>query len=126
MYSNPMNDIYNPGTDLTCRAAADVTGKTFAAIAGAMDGGNLTITTATAGSRIAGVIKYDAAATELVGVARGASRVVTVTAGAAITAGAQVEVGPAGAAIPHTTGEPVGYVVTTADAGADAYVSLYH
>lgn len=126
MYSNPMHDIYAPGTDLTCRAAADVTGKTFAAIAGEMNGGNVSITTAAAGSRIAGVIKYDAAADELVGLARGASRVVTVTAGTAITAGAQVEVGADGTAITRTTGEPVGYVVTTADAGDDAYVSLYY
>ena len=126
MYTNPMRDIYSPGTDITCRATTAVTGKRFAEISGDRSGGKISITTATPAGHICGVIKYDANANELVGIARGSSRVVTVTAQTAITAGARVEVGTDGKATVHASGVPVGYAVSTAKADADAEISLYN
>lgn len=124
MYQNIMQDRFNPGTDLTAVADTAVTGKTFVTIAGPMKGGNITVETATAAGAVAGVAKYDAAAGEFVGVARGSSRVVTVTAAAAIVAGAPVEVAANGHAVTATTGAVVGYAVDTAEATGDALISL--
>ena len=48
-----------------------------------------------------------------------------VTAGAAITAGAEVEVGASGKAITLASGKAVGRALTTAANNADVYVRLY-
>lgn len=127
IYNNHARDRYNDGSDITVKATADVTGKRFAAISGDLDDGLITIGTAAPGTNTVGVIKYDAAAGELVGIARGSSRVITVTTGAAITAGDDVQVGDGGRAIPapaESTGIIVGYSVNTVAAGADALISL--
>jgi hypothetical protein len=71
------------------------------------------------------VSKYDAAVGDLVGVARGNSRVTYVTAGANIAAFAEVEVGTNGQAITKASGIAVGYAVTAATSGGDAEISLY-
>lgn len=126
MYQNIMHDRFNPGTDLTAIATAPVVGKTFAAYSGPMKSGNISVATAPAGAAVAGVIKYNADQDELVGIARGSGRVVTVTAGAAITSGSALEVGPAGKAIPAATGLVVGWAVDDATAETDALISLAH
>ncbi|MCT1639197.1 capsid cement protein [Dietzia cinnamea] len=123
-YQNPARDLYNDGSDITCRATAKVTGKTFAAISGARVDNLIGITTAAAGARTAGVVKYDANTDDLVGVARGSGRVITVTAGGAITAGDDIQVGANGKAIKATDGVVVGYAVDTATNGTDVPVSL--
>lgn len=119
--------IYEPGRDLTGKASAAITGKRFLAITGNRDAGTGTITVAhaTAGGRVCGVSKYDAAVGDLVGVARGNSRVTYVTAGANIAAFAEVEVGTNGQAITKASGIAVGYAVTAATSGGDAEISLY-
>lgn len=130
-FQNQMHDRYNPGTDLTCRTTARVTGKTFATIGGPMDHGLINVTTATAGGPVAGVFKYDQDANDTVGVARGSSRIVTVTAAGPITAGSPVVVGSSGKATTYTApdeGESaaliVGYAVDTVSDGDDTPVSL--
>ncbi|PAY24654.1 DUF2190 domain-containing protein [Dietzia natronolimnaea] len=123
-YNNPARDLYNDGSDITCRADAAVTGKTFAAVTGPRVDNLITIATAATGARAAGVIKYDAAADDLVGIARGSGRIITVTAGGAITAGDDVQVGTNGRAVTHTDGLVVGYAVDTATNGTDVPVSL--
>lgn len=130
-FQNQMHDRYNPGTDLTCHATTAVTGKTFATIAGPMDHGLINVTTATNGGPVAGVFKYDQDANQTVGVARGSSRVVTVTADGPITAGSPVVVGSSGKATAYSApddSEPaaliVGYAVDTVDDGDDTPVSL--
>lgn len=125
-YANQMRDIFNPGTDLTVVATTDVAGKTFAAISGPRSQNMLSVATAAAGAPAAGVFKYDAAADNMVGIARGSSRIVTVTAAGAITAGAPVEVGADGKATTAGTGTIVGYAVDSADDGDDALISLAH
>lgn len=126
MYLNEMRDRFNPGTDLTAVATAALDGKTFVSYSGPMRSGNIAVATAPAGSAVAGVAKYDADQDDLVGVARGSGRVVTVTAGATITAGTGIEVGEDGTAIPATTGAVVGWAVDNATSGTDALVSLAH
>lgn len=126
MYSNKMQERFNPGTDLTAHAEEAVTGKTFLRYAGAMKGGLITVAPAKAGEAVAGVCKYDAKPHDLVGVARGSSRIVTVTAAAALTAGTAVEVGTDGQAAPASEGITVGWAVDNADKGNDALISLAH
>lgn len=117
--------VYEPGRDITGRAATAVTGKRFLAIVGNRDRGNIAVGVAPLAGRVCGVSKYDAAAGDIVGVARGNSRVTFVTAAAAIAAFAEVEVGAAGQAAVKATGVSVGYALTAAAAGADAEISLY-
>lgn len=124
--ANEMHDIYDPGRDITGRASAAITGKRFLAISGNRNGGNIAVQHATAAGRVCGVSKYDAASGEIVGVARGSSRVVRVTAEGTIAAFAEVEVGTAGKAKALASGKAVGYVLTAAADGADAEVSLYN
>lgn len=117
--------VYEPGRDITGRASAAVTGKRFLAITGNRSGGNIAVAHATAAGRVCGVSKYDAASGDIVGVARGNSRVTFVTAGGAIAAFAEVEVGSNGQAVTKASGVAVGYAVTAAASGTDAEISLY-
>lgn len=125
MYINYSKERFEPGRDLTAYATEAITGKTFVSIAGPLHGsGNISIKPAVAGDVVCGVAKYDAKAGDLVGVYRGASRVVTVTAASELTAGTAVEVGTNGQATAAATGEAVGYVIDDCAAGEDALVSL--
>ena len=117
--------VYEPGRDISGRAAAAVTGKRFLAIAGNRASGNISVQHATAAGRVCGVSKYDAANGDIVGVARGNSRVTFVTSGGALAAFDEVEVGADGKAVKKTAGVAVGYAVTGAASGADAEISLY-
>ena len=119
--------VYEPGADLTGHCSAAVTGKRFLAITGSRDAtdNNLTVAHATAAGRTCGVSKYDAASGKKVGIMRGNSRVVFVTAAANIAAFAEVEVGSNGQAVTKSAGVAVGYAVTAATSGNDAEISLY-
>lgn len=117
--------VYEPGRDISGRASAAVTGKRFLKISGNRSGGNIAVAHADAAGRVCGVSKYDAASGEIVGVARGNSRVTYVTAGGNIAAFAEVEVGANGQAVTKASGVAVGYAVTAATSGADAEISLY-
>lgn len=126
MAENVNLGVYDPGTDITGRCSAAVTGKRFLKISGNRNGGNLAVAHADAAGRVAGVSKYDAKSGELVGIMRGNSRVVYVTAAGAIAAFAEVQVGTNGQAITKTeAGVAVGYAVTGATSGGDAEISLY-
>lgn len=122
--------IYEPGTNLTAVTSAAVTGKRFLAISGnrstaSATKGNISVAHATAAGRICGVSSADAANGALVGVLRGNSRVVRVTAGANLTAFQEVEVGTNGQAVAKSAGVAVGYTLTAATSGGDAEISLY-
>lgn len=125
--ANENYGIYEPGRDITGKTSGAVTGKRFLAITGNRDAttGNLTVAHATAAGRVCGVSKYDAASGALVGIMRGNSRVVSVTAGGNIAAFAEVEVGTSGQAVTKASGIAVGYAVTAATSGGDAEISLY-
>lgn len=117
--------VYEPGRDITGRASAAITGKRFLKISGNRSSGNIAVAHADAAGRVCGVSKYDAASGDIVGVARGNSRVTLVTAGGNIAAFAEVEVGSNGQAVTKASGVAVGYAVTAATSGADAEISLY-
>ena len=123
-YTNIARDRYNDGSDLTCHATTKITGKTFVTYAGEMHRDLITVTTADAGGPVAGVAKYDADAETLIGVARGSSRIITVTAGAPLAAGDKVEVGDGGKAVPLADGDLAGFSVAPAEADTDALISL--
>ena len=126
--ANECIPLYQPGKHLTAIVAgAAVTGKTFVDISGATldpaTGALISVATATAAGKILGVAAFDAGlAARLSVIGEG---VVPVTAGAAITAGAEVEVGTGGKAITLASGKAVGRALTTAANNADVYVRLY-
>lgn len=117
--------VYEPGQDISGRASATVVGKRFLKISGNRSSGNIAVAHADAAGRVCGVSGRDAASGKLVDVKRGKDRVTFVTAGANITAFAEVEVGTSGQAIPKASGVAVGYAVTAATSGGDAEISLY-
>lgn len=123
-YKNIAHDRYNDGSDISCRAVATITGKTFVAYSGDLKDGLISVATATAGEPVAGVAKYDAKAGNNVGVARGSARVITITAGADLTAGTKIQVGESGKAVPAVDGDIVGFAVAPAAADTDALISL--
>ena len=126
MYSNQAHDLYNDGSDVTVAAAKAVNGRTFATLTANTDDHNMALaTTANTTSTVAGVFKYDANQGDLVGLARGASRVVQVTTDSPLTPGVEVQVSETGTATPVTDGTPIGYVFQPVD-DHTAYVSLYH
>lgn len=127
MFDNPTRDYYQPGTDITARATMNVTGKTFAAISAPRVGGSIQVTTCDGTTPIIGVVKYNAAKGQLVGIARGAARILTITAGKNITAGQAVTSDTAGQAIPATENQPIaGWAIDNTEAGEDALISLAH
>lgn len=126
MATNECIPFKEPGGDVTAQASAGVTGKRFLAITGNLQAdGSITVAHAGAGVRVVGVSKYDAASGAKVGVIRGSKMVVPVTAGANISAGAEVESDAQGRAIPLASGKAAGYVETAATSGQDARVCLF-
>lgn len=122
-YTNQAKDLFNPAGDITATATAGITGKTFVKITGPRQTGLLQVATADTGTTALGVAKYDATTGDLVGIARG-HRIITVTAGEALTAGTAVQVGADGRAVPVSDGIPVGTAVDSAAAGTDCFVAL--
>lgn len=125
--------LFLPGTELTGYATAPVVGKTFADISADIqsgpllsptsEGGNISVATCAAAARALGVFKTDGAQGDKVGIHLGG--VVPVTAGAAITAGQEVQAGAAGTAVPLAAGRPAGKAVTAAANNTDVFVRLY-
>lgn len=116
--------VYSPGQAISVEATGTVAQSTFVAVSGNRTaGGNTAGDTAGAGVRALGVAAADAKSGELVTVHR--SGVVRVVAGAAIAAGAEVEVGAAGKAVTLAAGKAVGLAVTGAASGALAEIALY-
>lgn len=123
--ANESRPLFRPGRDITVLTTAAVTGKTFVKISAAPDTttGQLKGAPATAAGAVLGVAAYDAASGTTVPVLRGG--VVEVTAGGAITAGAQVEVGSNGKAAALSEGIAVGMAASTAAADGDTiFVAL--
>ncbi|MDP7738991.1 capsid cement protein [Mycobacterium paragordonae] len=117
--------VYKPGADVTAEVSTGaVAVKTFVKIGGnRTSGGNLAVVQAAAGDRAFGVAAHDAATGQLVHVARGG--VVKVVAAGTISAGAEVQVGAAGAVAAKSSGVAIGYAVNGAADGADAEIALY-
>lgn len=140
MLNNVCHPMFKGGDPITGHTSAAVVGKTFADISGpiqsgpnittvalstAFDGGNLVVATCAAKGKPIGVFAYDRAINEPVTILYSAGGVLPLTAGEAITAGEEVEVGPAGKPIKLAAGKAVGKAVTTAANGEDVFVRLY-
>lgn len=139
---NPCVELFTEiDDDLSVRATANVTGKTFGAISADIqsgpavtttalpstwDGGNFQAATCGAGLKADGVFAYDAAAGVLVPL-KAPGKIVPVTSGAAITAGTEVMSDANGKAVPLTgTNRPCGKAFTTVTgSGLDVYVRVY-
>lgn len=135
MAVNEAIPFYEEGDDLTGHCSAAVTGKRFLKISAnrqsvrtvsdAVGGGNIVVAHADAAGRIVGVSSHDAPINTKVAVKRASKLVIPVTAGAALNAFQEVEVGAGGVAVPLDAGKAVGYVLADCANGADAQVCLY-
>jgi len=133
MPANEVIPYYEVADRITARCSAAVTGKKFVKISGnrisgpglsaAGDGGTYQVAQTVAGDKAFGVAMWDAAINTMVPVIR--EGIVPVTAGAAITAGQEVQSDANGAAIPLAAGKALGLACTGAANGADAEIALY-
>ena len=127
MATNECIPLFRPGSDVTCLTTAAVVGKTFVDISATRDAteGLFKVATATSAARAFGVAAYDAASGARVPVIAGPGTIVPVTAGGAITAGAEVEVGASGKAVTLASGKAVGKALETGANNVDCFVRLY-
>lgn len=125
---------YHETGNVSFHAAGAVVGKTFVRVSADRTGGPglstdlenaWVMSTCGAGAKATGVAKYDVADQKSGGIHGQPGMIVPVTAGAAITAGQEVEVGAAGKAIPLASGKAVGQAMSGAASGADCPVKLY-
>ena len=121
--TNESRPLFRPGAEVTGLAAAGVTGKRFLTATGRGLDGGIKVATATQGDKAFGVAAYDAGSGATVPVLRGG--IVPVTAGGAISAGDQIEVGTDGKAVKLASGVAVGQAIETATSGADVFVALH-
>ncbi len=127
--ANECLPLFDPGSALTATASAAVTGKRFVGVTGALNAATgvlPTVAHATAATRALGVAVRDTASGARLTVETRPGSVVPVTCAAAITAGAEVEVGSTGRATTLAAGKPVGQALsTTTAADTDVFVRLY-
>jgi predicted RecA/RadA family phage recombinase len=122
--ANESKPLFRPGVDVTALTTADVTGKTFVKVSATRDTttGLVKVAPATAGVKPFGVAAYDIASGKTGSILRGG--ITFVTAGGAITAGAQVEINASGQAIAFASGVPVGTALETGSNGNDVLIAL--
>ena len=138
MPSNECIPFLLPGQIRTVNCAQAITGKCFVKITAPRIGGGANgLSTdvenlpqagpcTVAGEAILGVSQYDGAVGTNIGVyMRGSGVTVPITAGAAITAGNQVQTDANGHAVPLSTGIAVGYAIDSAASSADCEIHLY-
>jgi len=125
--ANEAIPLFRPGSDVTCLTTGAVTGKTFVDVSATVDSttGLIKVATASAGAKALGVATYDAASGARVPVICGPGTIVHVTGGAAITAGAEVEVGTGGKVITLASGKAVGKSLGTGANNTDTLIRLY-
>lgn len=123
--ANECTPLFRPGRDITVLTTAAVTGKTFVDVSATRDAttGLIKVATAAAGTKALGVAAYDIASGATGPILRGG--ILPVTAGGAITAGAEVEVGASGRAITLASGKAVGKAVETGTNGNDVLIAFY-
>lgn len=114
---------------ITAQTTADVIGKRFVSLSGALNattGVIPSVAHATAAAYAIGVAVRDAASGTRVSVEHRPGTVVPVTCSAAITYGAEVEVATGGKAVTLASGVAIGRAwSTTSAADTDVFVELY-
>lgn len=125
--ANECVPLFRPGADITATAGAAITGSTCVSHSAGRSAttGLTTVTTTGAGLAIAGVAAYDAANGARVAVIRGKGVILPITAGAGITALAEVEVGTGGKVITKASGVAVGRALETGTNNNPVMVELY-
>ena len=145
--ANEAIPFYEPGGRLTAHAAVAITGKRFvslvspgrqfvppptgtaqlsrsAGLSGEASGNNYKAGVPAAAAWCWGVASHDAAAGSKVTILCDPGMVVPVTAGAALTAGTEVQTDATGSAIPLAAGVPLGRVMADCPIGLDAEIKL--
>lgn len=120
--SNPIFEYFTDSDKITCRAVGNVTGKTLVKLVAGGADQVPAVSTAGVGDVAYGVAGWDKEDGGKVTVYR--RGVLSVTAGAALTAGSRVEPGAGGRVVAATTGTPVGQVHADAASGANAAVAV--
>lgn len=120
--ANDAVPYWDPADTLTGYASAALTGKRFVRITGARTDGLPTLAVPADGDRCVGVTSRDVALGGKVMFAR--EGVWPVTAGAALTAGQEVQADATGKAIPLAAGKSLGVVLDDVANGADAPIAL--
>lgn len=127
--------LYDAGDDVPVHAEAAVTGCRFLAISDPQqgpvlaglsptsEGSNIVVSHCGAGAKAFGVSSYDSPAGDKLYAIRG-NKLVPVLAGAAITAGQQVESDANGKAIPLNTGKANGMAVDDIANGAVGFIAI--
>jgi hypothetical protein len=123
--ANECIPLYRPGLDITAVTTGAVTGKTFVDYSAALTTGLVSVNTATAAGKVAGVAAYDAASGARVAVIRGKGQIVPVTAGGTIAALAEVEVGASGRPVTYSAGVKVGRALSAGTSGNEMFIELY-
>jgi hypothetical protein len=123
--ANECIPLYRPGLDITAVTTGAVVGKTFVDYSAALTTGLVSVVTATAAGKVAGVAAYDAASGARVAVIRGKGQIVPMTAGATVTALSEVEVGTSGRPINFSAGVKVGRALSAATVGNEVFIELY-
>jgi len=123
--ANEVAPLFRPGRDITGLATGAITGGRFIGVSATRDAttGLIKVAHATAATRALGVAAADIASGAIGAILRGG--VVPVTAGGAITAGAQVEVGTDGKAVALASGIAVGIAVETGSNNNPVFVALH-
>lgn len=130
MPANESIPVFEPGDRVTGVATAAVRGKRFLMVSATPVGGptgteNIGVAEATAGVRAVGVACHDAAINEMVPMHNDHSWVL-MPAGAALTAGQEVQSDGEGRPIGVTTGRPLGLACSTqSTVGSDVLIKLY-
>jgi fructose-1,6-bisphosphatase/inositol monophosphatase family enzyme len=122
--ANECKPLFRPGDEVTVLTTGAVTGSTFVDVSATRDAttGLVKVATASAGARAFGVASYDIASGAKGSVQR--EGLVFVFARAAITAGAEVEVGGTGGVITLASGKSVGKALETGSNGNLVLVAL--
>lgn len=124
--ANETKPLFRPGQAVTALTTAAVTGKTFVGVSATRDAttGLVKVVTATAATRAFGVAGADIASGAAGLIQRGG--ILNVTAGGAITAGAEVEVGTGGKAVVLASGKSVGMALETGSTNNDVLIWFYN
>lgn len=121
--ANEAKPLFRPGANVTVKATAAVTGKTFVGVSAAPDSdGLIKSATAAAAAKAFGVAARDIASGDTGLVLRGG--IVNVTAGGTIAVGAEVEVGASGRAVTLASGKSVGIACTAGTNNNDVLIAL--
>lgn len=123
MATNPSRQTYTPGQDITCKATVQVIGARFVSLSTNGTKPNPNIKPSVAAAKPFGVAAHDCAVDSFVVVRKGG--VNQVLAGAALTAGQEVEADATGKAIVLAAGKAAGRVVYDAANGTLAEIDLY-